>query len=836
MTRWATWVRWPLAAAVVGAAGLVVGAMARVRGAAPSAGEAGGELATYEVSASSPLRLKLPGGLERVVLTTWAEPPPEAARDPLARFAYGLDVVLAGAERGAAPFTRTYATESRVSASPDAASALESAGWVARLADADDTIADARTITLRLEGSSFRAGGGELRLALAPWSTVGRVLVRASYPEGRSELARHAAEGRLDAASRRRLVEGRASLGFEDLSPEARGHALSAWGRRLDAIGREGVDFRARRLLLGDVRAPLPPPTARPLGSDVGGGHAAALNVRGAATLRIKAAPNLPLRVTEGAGATARQTLASTGPEGWLEARFEGAAVRTLAVEALAPGEARARFFMPAAELGARIASTPAAAPDAGGLVEITPEAVTAKTYRLDAEGPLAVRIAPGQDVLGVTLRAAWPAGVPPESLAPHATLRARWSAPGGASTEAVLIVPPLPRDAFDRFRDGADASAAWTSALRLPPGVEGVELFADAPLYATPWTTDPDVSTGAPRLPYRVPLAEGEFWRYAPSDTQTLVSLRPDNANELEHAGRALELVGQTRVEAYGLPPLPERSLAPSGARGLVTLLEPVAYAPGGPIADGAWTPLRAGRGLVAVESRGPRAGRLGAVFGVDTQHLGGLIRLLVDGREAARQVAVTPTGELQAEVPPGAHDVSLEGLGEGGFAFAEAPPGRAGDVYVRRSAAPLGPGAALTYRFTQRADEVQYLVLFVVNRARGRPWTLGYDLGGGATGPVSGRFFRSVTALRGSFEGPSAAPGRAWLWEGGRGGSPLREPPGQVSVIKVRLGDDLGAGHREVRLRLLGGETLWVRAVLTGQPAADETIRFWTESLDGS
>jgi hypothetical protein len=818
--------------------GALVVAFTRARQATPAqATEVAGELLTYEVRPGAPLRLKVPGGLDRVVLTTWALQPPGAPVDPLVRLRYGLDVAFWGAEGGRA-FERAYATESRVSTPQDAAvAALESEGWLARLADADDPIADPRTTTVRLDGAG---AGGELRVSLAPWSAVRSVLVRASYPQDRNALARGAIEERLDATARQRMVEGRASLGFEDLPAEARSRALSVWGRRLDAVGRDDIDFRTRRLLLSDVRRPPPSLAARALGWDVGGGHAAAFNVKGPFALRINAPPNVTLRLTEGAGPKPpRREEVSSGPAGVYEARFGGEVARTVTVEALAPGTVRARFFAAERDVRARIASTPAAPPDPAGAVELGPETFAAKAYRLAPDAPLVVRVAPGQDTLGVALRAGWrpDAPAPRGPASPPLALRARWTAPGAASpTEATLAVPPLPFSPFDRGRDGTDLSESWSAAVRLPPGVETVELFGDPALCVTPWTFDPEVSVSELRPPYRVPLAPEEVWRHAPYEARALVSLRLANSDDLERSGRAVDVVAQPRIVLPERPVLAERSLLPAGDRGLGSLLEPVAYGPGMTPPDGLWARLPGGGGIVSVEKAGPRAGRLDVVYGVGPDRLGELVRLVVDGREAARQLAVTRTGELRAEVPPGERSVLVDGLGGGGFAFADAPAARGGEVLARRSAAPLRPGGALTYRFTQRAGEALHLVLFVAAQNPSRRWSLGYEIEAGRNRPLVGRFFEHVTALRGRFDGPAEPTTRAWVWDGASSGpGAIGGPPGAASVVKVHLGEDLDPGRREVTVRSLGRDQLWVRAVLAGQAAAPaDSVRFFTESLD--
>src|SRR5439155_20421271 len=59
-------------------------------------------------------------------------------------------------------------------------------------------------------------------------------------------------------AARRRLVEMRAALGYYDVDEGRRRDAIDHWMRRIDAAGREGIDYAVRRLLLGTLRTPTP--------------------------------------------------------------------------------------------------------------------------------------------------------------------------------------------------------------------------------------------------------------------------------------------------------------------------------------------------------------------------------------------------------------------------------------------------------------------------------------------------------------------------------------------------------------------------------------------------
>ena len=252
------------------------------------------EILAYELSPQlQSVSLRLPGGIDEVLITTWkVEPTDAGAPDPARRIPYSFDFVALDPE-GQRRFAQQHVeVDSRVTPADGA-----TGEYGARLADSDAPVTDGRTQSILLGGALPRGGTVRIETSVA---TGEALLVRAAYREPRGTIEEDNYERSLSDDDRRRIVQGRAALGFDDLMPSTRRRALSTWGRRLDAIGREDVDFRVRRLLFGDLRAGMPSVPGAQEGFDVGPRHFAAFNFGGPVHLQLRMVPGSDLRARFG--------------------------------------------------------------------------------------------------------------------------------------------------------------------------------------------------------------------------------------------------------------------------------------------------------------------------------------------------------------------------------------------------------------------------------------------------------------------------------------------------------------------------------------------------------
>jgi hypothetical protein len=817
--------RWPLVIAAMLALALgliyVSRGLARVEG-APAVHD---EILAYRIEKDRSLSIRIPAGIHAAVMTTWAVVPPAEGCDPAARFAYAFHATLLD-DQGREVSESTFEVESRISCDPLQAGAK--AEVAAKLVGSAERVTDPRTASLVVP--EVLPNGGTLRLRAAEGAAVSDLLVRVQGEERRTEAARDVHGRSLDADERRRMVAGVSALGFADLPEQSRLEALSMWGRRLNAEGVEGTDYRVRRLLVGSYRSPpvLPSPrTSFDLG--VSDRQAIAVTLAGPARIAVEAPPNRTLRVTEGHSAP---LAVGTGELGGAVLALDRAEPRTVVIQGYGPEEIPVRLLIPREGATAVISDRPAL-PVAGdpARLEVRPDARVVKYLKLDPASPVAARIAPGQPLVAVVLRADLDPADPRDLI--EVAVSARW---GDRPEDRTSLRALLRRSMFERFRQADGALRAATdpvrALLRVPEGVSRVELTGDAIARVHLETLEPGVTEEALVPAYRVRLAEGEVWRHAPRDVGRWAPLRPEDQGSLEALGRTADLLEQVRIElagqGAGAPiPKPERILEPSGTPVRRRLLVPATLARGEALPPGALTKI-AGEARLVVEAQGSRAGRINTIFQADPAALGGSAGLFIDGVEVAREPIVTATGRLEADVAPGAHRVEVQGLGAAGVAFADAAPEGGGAIVRRREVFELAPGKPLNLEFPQGAGQMLHIALIVATEGTGVAWQARYVIDGGKQEPAIGRFFRRTTEPAGDLAGRSGDLGAGLLWEGSSdtsGGDGL-------SKAKIHLGDDRKPGVRRVRVELGSREPVWVSAVLIGEAATPPgEARMWVE-----
>jgi hypothetical protein len=808
--------RWPIALVVVALMGLMVSGL--VRGVSPSH-EPADEVLAYLVPEGHPVSLHLPAGLEEISLTTWAIVPARRPVDPVVEIPYELEIELRDTS-GRTVELRHRASFSHLSGEPDS---HDPDRYTARLADGPEWLADPRTSWLDVR--SLKARGGTLRIAALP-TRARAILVRATYPVTRGRVARDLVERGLLEDDKRRMVEGRTALGFSDLEPAARARALSTWGRRLIAVGREGRDYRHRRVLIGELASWPSLPEPRDLGMEIGPRRAAVLVFGTPLRLFVRASAAADLVVRE-AGRPERAIRA--GPDTAVEVVLPGAGPRNVVVESR-QRDVRANFAIRATDVGARLGDPPAALLPAGQ-AEIGPDVRAQSCLALDRAAPVLVRIAPGQSILGVHVRAEIP------RADPHTMATGALSVRLSSGTEASHTVR-LERSLFERMAGGGDATDATTLQLRVPDRSGLAEIRGDAALCVRPFTIEPDAPGDLLRLPYRMDLGELLRWRNAPYDLRTITPLRAENEDALAIAGRSRQVVTQVRLEGPGAgagssgvgAPAPERLLSPEGAPLRRELLIDDRWRPGTALPGDAWTAISPGRRVIVTGS-GPHARRLEIVYRADAARLGQEAHLHVDGRDTLVIPLPVRTGAIVQAATSGAHEVALSGLGPGGEAWVAAAPAGGGPIVRRRPAFELASDRDLTFPISIGPRERLTLVLDLTSEGAAERWAVWYSLDGGRAVPQQGFVDRCFTEVAGTLRGRSGDAGTARPWEeSGRA-------PGGRSKARIRLCDDLAPGQHVVRLRLGAApgmaERLWVRAVLVGQdaPRTPDDTRVWVE-----
>jgi hypothetical protein len=715
---------------------------------------------------------------------------------PDQRFVYGIDAEWIGAQ-GRVLGRSELSSESRVSGDAEARDASQ---WAARLAYSNDVVTDSRTLRLLipdLAGERPQA----VRLAAHP-GALSRVLVRTTFPEARGTLEVEAVEQSLTPAERAELDRDRTSLPFDELSPAFRSAALSHWQRRLDAAGVAGRDYQVTRLLIGSGRAPAGLRLAQRAPQLVRQSRALAYNVFGAVELELSAPTGAALSWSDGSKMSSELTVMGNDERLRIMVGRSGL-TSTLVLRSAEPIDVPVRATIRREDAAAAVGR---AEPVGTERLELVPFWLRSSYYRLDPEQPVPVEIAPGQNLLGVTLRA--------YADRPHGSLEARL---GTATTRSEL---ELPASEFERWSDGETATEARELFLQVPAGVTRVELRGDATLYVAPFTYDPEIQEDRLAGPFQRPLAPNDEWHFADCDVRHRVSTKSLEHERLVSEGRTLELNAQARVQ--GPPPrtpLPEMALLPRGTDNVRRhLVLPLVRTEGRPARESAWVTLDRPR-RVSIASAGARAGQARLRYRILPEHLGQTLALTVDGNPRLSEQPITTAADVDVSVPPGEHVFALEGLGAGDAALLEVGAAPREPLLRQRIVYRLPPAGSLEFRIDKQAEAARLIVLAYAERPT--DIVLSYSLGG----KLSAAFAASHSVLSGRLSGPAVPLQGAWFWES--------TEPNQLAEFRdgVTLGADLERGAVRVKLKNETRARLWLTLVLVGQGAteAEGVQHFW-------
>ena len=796
------------------------------------------EILAYRVAPDLPLAIKVPSSIDSLVVSTWALVPLTTACDPKARFSYGFETTFVD-EHGKDVQTHRFELESRLSCDDkDGATAGE---YAARLADGNDWVLDPRTT--RITTCELLPRGGIVRMRGLPIS-VKDVLARVEGRYRRGAYERKFYEMSLDDEDRARVVSDMTSLGFEDLPESARMRALSGWDRRLDAAGREGVDYALKRLLLRSYRTPFPAAAGTVPGYAVGEKHSAAINVMGPVEFDVLAPPGRDLEVNEGWTGGATVHIAESGVHHVSSARKEPRSF-------IFSGKGEdflLRFVLPRPNERAQIGDI-TGLPYQGDRLEVRPDVRVVKYLKLDPDRVVIARVAPEQNYLGLLLRAELPADGATDAMG--GTVVARW---GPGPTERAELRQTLPRSRFERWgrprdpaaegnADGdagkveADATDPRRAILRIPKGVSKIELTGDAHMRVHLRVLDPGVPEDILRVPYRVELKENELWRYAPFDVRTWVPIRAANLDELERQGRVADLYEQVRIELRGTSKpsekgyIPERTLVPDLAPIRRRFLVPYQLEPKELLPNDGFTALTLGTAMkLGVGYAGARGGRLKVVYRAQPSKLGQMAELYIDGDKMVEQTIASLSGTLRASVKAGIHEIEVRGIGNG-LAYADAAPWEGGPIMRRRDVYEIPARKTMSFSFRQHRGESLTLVLFAVSEGSTRPFKIHWSIDGGTPSRQKGAFFRSITQASGDIEGRTGSDGMGLLWEAKRSAKDASQNPDGFARGKIRIGDDLEPGVRTIKIE--STDRLWIGAVLVGQAPlpGDLEPRLWSE-----
>lgn len=749
------------------------------------------ELLAYDLTPPGSVVVNILPKAREISLSSWCV---VGVSLPDQRFVYGIELQWLGA--GGKQLGRSELSfESRVSGDAEARDASE---WAARLAYSSDAVTDSRTLRIlvpvlageRPSALRLRARKGPLR----------RVLVRTTFPEERGELELEAVERSLTPVDREELDRDRTSLPFDELPRNFRVAALAYWQRRLDATGVEGTDYKVARLLIGRGRAPAGLRMAQRAPQLVRAGRALAFNVFGTTELELSAPVGAVLSWSDGQqtapqltvmGNEQRQRLTVGRPD----------VTNTLVLRSPEAIDVPVRVTLKREDAAAVVGD----AQPAGERLEIAPAWLRSPYYRLDPEQPALVPIAPGQTMLGVTVRA--------YADRPRGWLEATL---GTFSTRSELELSP---SEFERWVDGESASEEQELFLQVPKGVTQVELRGDAALYVTPFTYDPEIEEDRLAGPFQRPVPLGWQWRYADCDIRRRVSLRALEHERWIAEGRTLELRSQARVvEPPARPPQPEVALAPRGSEVRRHLVLPLVRTPGRPARETAWITLdRERRGHVA--SAGANAGKVRLRYRLAPEHLGETLSLWVDGALALAEQPVTTAADVDLPLPPGEHRFELRGLPDGAAALLELAAAPREPLVRQRIVYRLQPGQTLEYRVDKQAESARLITFAYAERPAD------VALGFAVFAQTHQQFASSHSKLAGRLEGAALPVKGAWFWE--------TTEPGQLSEFRdgITLGADLVSGPVAVKLTNETRGRLWLALVLVGQgpsPAA-ELEHFW-------
>jgi hypothetical protein len=752
------------------------------------------ELLAYDLAATPGVKIGLMQQTSEIRLTAWCVV--EHAR-PEERFDFCVRVEwldTAGNVLSESP----VAFESRVSQLTPSKSP---SSFAARLAYSDALVTDSRTVRLLVPEFSGRHPS---QMRLSPnAASLQRILVRTTFPEARQAFEVAAVDRRLRPFERLEIIHDRASVGYDDLPFSLRAVALATWQRRLDASGIEGKDYRVERLLVGSGRTGAGLANAQRHEWLIHRRHALALNAHGRVPIEIHAPAHTLLQVAAGVDQEPRSVTVDEKGRASLEVG-QPTHMQTVVVSSTSDAPVPVSISVAANQLDAFLGPTQPL--EGSERLVVAPLLRRSGYYQLDPQGPVLLKVAPGQKFVGLQVRST------------HASLHGNIEAQIDKD-RAAIDVDMMPT-VFEQWQDEVPATDAQQLFVRLPAGARQIALRGSPHLRVAPFTVDPDIMSDRLAPEYEVPLPADMRWKFPRYDIDRQVSLRPENELELGAAGRKLELVAQSRLVARGRTgEEPETTLVPTTTAAQRHVVEPVRWSPDIPLPEDVVIALdHPHRGYVT--SKGPRAGRVRVAYRLGEAAVGEAFELLVDQAALHNEEAVASSGQFEIPVAPGTHTFELKGLKGDSEVLLEATPLEASGALRRKVAYRIAPGAVLRFVVDKQADIANVVIFTYLQNER--LVSMRYAVEGSKVSD----FLHSVTALHGEIAGVATEARGVWYWESG----PKKSLNQHRSVLT--LGNDLAKGKLALVLRNQSRFAVFVALVLVGQAANDrpKVQRFWT------
>ncbi len=756
------------------------------------------EILAYEVTQQSAVSVSIPGGVDRVLITTWLTVPIGASDTD---HTYGIKGELFAFD-GKPLAERVFSTRSRVSDVPDGASLP-----AARLADASSWVCQPRSFELPV--SELVRKAGILRVSLSPTSgPSARVLLRLTHAVERGEIERRLVERALSAREIERIMARRSSLGFFDIPLERRMDALSTWERRLTAQGRAGRDYFTRRLLLGGAEGGGDHEAWRAPGHWTSKERRLALNLEGSAELRVSAEPGTVVLLRDGMEEPSSHVVTASGyvdlslPEGELRSvEVYSEELRELALSS--PRGAEWRWVT---SRSARVIAD---------RYEVVPDFRRQTHYSLDRSEPVVLEMPKTQRTVGLSVRSV----VDDESSAQQATVAATWRDAEGQAVSTARHASVLERSSFETAGEQAVTEQS-VARLLVPEGAVRLELFGSTDTIVAPFVDEPGVLDPKPLPPYDRQPPETMAWRNEPWETAPVAAVAPDNVEALRRGQRVVSVVRQVRLEPLsGLgETIAERVLEPASAPTTRALLRPAHFLVGSAFPSNGWVWVPPGERSVRLEV--PDHGSVPFIYLTDPRALGGRFVLSADGEAVLQQPVVVTDAQGVVELPTGPADFSFTGLGAEGVLLLKAPPVQPATVVKRQRVYRLERGRSLAFPFYRRAGELLSISILVASGAEGdRSLRVTHRVDGGQL-ETHQAFFRRSTEANGTHElsGPPVA--RGFVWTRGQNRK-IAADADALHRLVIRLGDDLSVGQHKVEIAVPHRalvSAVWIRAVLVG------------------
>ncbi|HEX2734048.1 MAG TPA: hypothetical protein VHM70_20710 [Polyangiaceae bacterium] len=784
-----------------------------------SSAEPSDEILAYEVDAERDVTVTLSGGIEGVLVNTWLMVPIEAL-DPV--FPYGIELSVTNL-RGEVLTSRRFETRSRIG---DVAGELRTQ---ARLDDASAWVCEPRSFDL--DTSVLGGDAGLLRVRALPGANT-HVLLRMTHRAVRGDWERRIIERALDASEMRKIMAGRSSLGFFDLPEDQRADALGYWERRLTAQGREGRDYKSRRLLIGEPSVPLRAEQLLDTGFDSAFDKRAAINLTGATALRVQAEPGTHVWLEEPGSPASEHVV---GDASGIELQLPDQGLRTVAIYSATPAHLT---LSTAVRDGILFAEPPRLI---GERFEVLPDVRQRNHYRLDPKLPLIVSVAAEQPWLGVDVRGELPASELERNIEFVGVWKDRAGKVIGRAEQRALAE----RSQFELLQ-GLAVTDLSTVRLRVPEQAAVLELYGEPTLALAPFVPEPDVLEPVRKPPYDLIPPEGYVWRYTPQILSPITGIRPDNVSDLRTQSRELVLFEQARLEpiaGLGIPIVArilsatertsERALlsrvAPEGVNaGLVSNWVILSPADGARSVRTDWgqpfgSPLPA-----AAASSGSRA-ELEWMVLAPKQLLGQPWTLRVDDQPLHADELSFATGRGIELLSVGKHSMRVEAAPELLLAVRAKPINLAprdadtnaqgSDSYKLQSVVEFPLGHDLVFPFRREPGELLSLVLIGALQGTAQSAQVQFAIDGGKP-RIHDQFFHRATEASGVQSLSFGEYGDGLVWDAANGGR--GKNPDHLARVVIPLGDDLVVGNHRLTLGLgaiKAPNKVWLRVVLVGR-----------------